>query len=302
MKIFSSAFVIIGIIAASAMNLCAQEVDAVVTINDDQLSLASKQEVASFADDMQRYINNARWTGEEWEGPKVKMNINVVFTGGGNNAFSARLLVGSQRTLNKSEKLSPMMKLLDESWSFPYVRNQPFIQDPTRYDPMTGLIDFYVYVALGLDYDSYASQGGSAMYEKAWEIAQRAQVRNDVEGWSTQTPSGNYSRYGLIRELTEMRFAPIRKFIFDYHYNGLDLMNQNRAAALDSINSYFSALVIAKDRLVQPSVLLRMVSDAKYTEYSEIFTGYADPIIWRKLLYIDPGHQSAYEAAQNGSR
>jgi hypothetical protein len=300
MKIFSTTLLVLGLVAMAAPRLAAQEVDATVTVNDDQLSLAAQQEVAGFADDMARYINTTRWTGEEWDGPKVKMNINVVFTGGGDNGYSARLLVGSQRTLNKSEKLSPMMKLLDESWSFPYVRNQPFIQDPTRYDLMTGLVDFYVYVALGLDLDSYGDQGGSAMYEKAWEIAQRAQVRTDVDGWSTQTPSGTYSRYELVRELTELRFAPIRKFIFNYHYNGLDLISQNRAVALDSINNYLSALVITKDHLVQPSVLLRMLFDAKYTEMAEIFTGYSDPLIWRKLLYLDPGHQSAYEAAQGG--
>lgn len=300
MKFLTTAILTFALAASvGAADLRAQEIEATVTVNDDQLSPAAQQEIASFADDMQRYVNSTRWTGEEWEGPKVKMNFSVVFTGSNGAGYSARLLVGSQRALNKSEKLSPMMKILDESWSFAYVRNQPFINDPTRYDLLTGLIDFYIYVALGLDLDSYGDQGGSAMYEKAWTIAQRAQVRTDVDGWSTQTPSGNYSRYGLIRELTELRFAPIRKFIYDYHYNGLDLITENRAQALDSINSHLTGLVMTKDRLVQPSVLLRMMNDAKYTEYAEIFAGYHDPIVWRKLLYLDPGHQSAYEAAQS---
>jgi hypothetical protein len=277
----------------------AQEIEATVTVNTDQLSPAAQQELAGFADEMELYINNMRWTEADWEGDRIKMNFNVVFTGSNDNSYSARLLVGSQRALNKSENFSAMMKILDDGWNFGYVRNQPFINDPSRYDPLTGLIDFYVNIAIGLDLDSYAYLGGATMYERAWTIAQRAQVRTDVDGWSTQESPGNYSRYGFIRELTEARFAPIRKFILDYHYNGLDLIADNRAAALDSVNARLSDLVIVKDKLVQPSVLLRMINDTKYVEFAELFTGYRDPVVWRKLLYLDPGHATVYEEAQN---
>ncbi len=277
----------------------AQEIDATVSVNAEQLSLSAQQDVAGFADDLRRYLNETRWTGSEWEGGKVKVNLNVIFTGYDGDTYGARLVFGSQRAINNSEQLSPMVKILDDGWSFHYTRNQPFVQDPTRYDQLTGLIDFYVYVAIGLDLDSYGYLGGASSYEKAWAIAQRAQVRNDVGGWSTDVPSGNYSRYGLIRELTELRFAPLRRFLFDYHYNGLDLLSADRTAALDSVNAHLSNLVIAKDKLVQPSVLLRVLNDAKYVEYAELFARYRDPIVWRKLLYLDPGHQSVYDEAKS---
>lgn len=276
----------------------AQEIEAVVSINADQLSFTGQQEVASFADDMQRYINTMRWTDADWEGPKIHMNFNVIFTGFNGTEYTARMVMGSQRTINKTDKLSPMIKVLDESWNFQYVRNQPFVQDPVRYDALTGLVDFYVYTALGLDLDSYGDLGGRNMYDKALTLANRAQVRNDIEGWSTQVPSGNYSRYGLIHELTDLRFAPIRTFIFNYHFNGLDLLSTDRKSGLDSINNHLTSLVFAKDRLVQPSVLMRVLTDAKYTEFAELFTGYPDDQVWRKLLYLDPGHQTAYEAAR----
>lgn len=284
---------------AAAAQLRAQEIDATVTVNADQLPFTLQQEVAGFADDMQHYVNQTRWTAGEWEGGKIKMNFSVVFTGYVDGVYGAKLVVGSQRAINNSEKFSPMVKILDEAWNFQYVRSQPFIQDPTRYDPLTGLIDFYVNIAIGLDLDSYGSLGGASSYEKSWTLAQRAQVRNDVNGWSPDVASGNYSRYGLIRELTELRFAPIRRFIYSYHYNGLDLIQADRKAALDSINNHLTALVIVKDKLVQPSVLLRVFNDAKYIEYAELFAGYPDATVWRKLLYLDPGHQSVYEEAKS---
>lgn len=276
----------------------AQEVDATVTVNTDQLNIAAQQEVEGFAQELEQYIDNMVWTNVEWEGEKVPMNVNVVFTDGGGGVYSAKLVVGSQRTLYKSGNLSPMMKILDDDWVFRYVRNQPFQNDPTSYNELSGLIDFYVYVALGLDLDSYGYLGGNSMYEKARDIANRAVLRSDSKGWSTQASPGAYSRYGLVRELMELRYYPIRKFIYDYHYNGLDLIASNRAAALDSINNYLSDLVRAKDKLVESSTIIRVLNDTKNLEYAELFVGYKDPTVWRKLLFIDPIHQSVYEAAQ----
>lgn len=280
----------------------AQEVEATVTINVDQLPASLQQEVAGFGEELQRYVNSTRWTDADWTGDKVRMNFNVVFTGGSSDGdYGAKLLVGSQRGVYKSENLSPMMKVLDDGWLFHYVRNQPFQRDPSRYDELTGLIDFYVYLALGLDLDSYAYLGGSSMYDRAWTIAQRAQLLqgDGIKAWTTQATPGSWSRYGFVKELTDIRFQPIRQFIFDYHYNGLDLMAKDRQVALDSINEHLSDLVRTIDKLVQPSTIVRVLNDAKYIEYSGLFVGYSDPMAWRKILYIDPGHQSIYEAARN---
>lgn len=280
----------------------AQEIEATVTMNVDNISSLAQSEVASFADEMKRYIESNRWTDEEWEGPKVKMTFSVYFTGAsGDGVYSARLLAGSQRSIHNSENQSPMMKILDEGWAFRYVRSQPFVQDLTRYDELTGLVDFYVYIALGLDLDSYAPNGGNAMYEKAWAIAQRAQVLQSVPGWSTDGTPGSYTRYNFIRELTDLRYSPLRKFIYNYHFNGLDNISKNRPAALDSINTYITDLVLEKDRLVQPSTIIRVLNDTKNVEYAELFRGYVDPsgLIWRKLINIDPGHKQVYDEAQD---
>lgn len=277
----------------------AQEVEATVAVNADQLSSALRDEVAGFADDMKRYIDDMRWTEYQWDGEKVKMNLNVVFSGYENGELKAKLLVGSQRTIEGSEGGSPMIKVFDESWSFPYTRNQPFQRDYNRYDDLTGLIDFYVYTAIGLDLDSYELYRGAPMYAKAREIAQRAQSRSSGGPWSTQVQSGVYSRFGFIKELTDIRYNPMRQFVFNYHYNGLDLLAKNKEAARDSVNAFLTDLVIAKNKIVEGSTLLRVLTDAKNVELAELFAGYSDETVWRKLTYLDPGHTTVYEAARN---
>ena len=297
-SVFASAFACLLILPAST---AAQEIEATVTVISDRLSAAGREEVAGFADEMQRYLNSTRFTTGEWEGPKVKMNFNVVFVGeSGGGRFDANLMAGSQRGIFKEESLSPMLKVLDENWNFRYVRNQPLQQAPGSFDEVTSVVDFYAYLALGLDLDSYDYQGGSSMYEKAREIAQRAAMSADAKGWSLDYKPGRYSRYGLIRELTDIRYLPIRKFILDYHYNGLDLgAEQGRAVAIDSIDSHLSKLVVAVDKLVEPSTTMRVLADAKHIEFAELFAGHSDPQVWRKLMFIDPGHQMVYEKARD---
>lgn len=279
----------------------AQEIEATVTIISDRLSPAGRDEVAGFGDEMERYLNSTRFTTGEWEGDKVKMNFNVVFVGeSGGGRFDANLMAGSQRGVFKAESLSPMLKVFDENWNFRYVRNQPFQQSPGSFDEVTSVVDYYVYLALGLDLDSYDYQGGSAMYEKSREIAQRAAMSADARGWSMDYKPGRYSRYGLIRELTDIRYLPLRRFIFDYHYNGLDLAaEKGREVAVDSIDAHLSKLVVAVDRLVEPSTTMRVLADAKHIEFSELFAGHSDPQVWRKLMFIDPGHQMIYESARD---
>ena len=75
-------------------------------------------------------------------------------------------------------------------------------------------------------------------------------------------------------------------------------MAADRATALDSANAYLSDLVRTVDRLVEPTTIVRVITDTKYLEFAEMFTRYPDAIVWKKLLYIDPRHQSFYEAAR----
>lgn len=278
----------------------AQEIDATVSVNVDRLSAAAQNELGGFAQEMERYINTTRWTDEQWEGPKVKMNFSVIFTNEGpGGSYGAQLIVGSQRDVHQRDVTSPVMKLLDENWVFRYARSQPFYQDASGYDELTGLIDFYIYLALGLDLDTYSDQGGTKMYERARDIANRASLRGEIAGWSTDVKAGRYSRYGIVQELTNLRYKAIREFLFNYHYNGLDLLAEKPQEALVALDGYLGDLVKAVDKLVEPSTLVRMLGDSKHVEYAEIFRGYRNDMLWRKLMYLDPGHTTLYEEARD---
>ncbi|QQS67152.1 MAG: DUF4835 family protein [Chlorobiota bacterium] len=282
-----------------------QEIEATVSANYDKISQDSRDEIAGFAEELKSYVNSTKWIESEWQGPKLAMTFGITFVNVSGNLYKAKLLIGSQRNIGNNSS-SPILKILDDEqknspddgWSFYYRRGQQLRNEPTSYDDITSLIDYYVYIALGFDFDSYSIFGGDAMFAKAYSIANLATTRG-LDGWSSNIKSSRYSRYGLIKELTDIRFQPIRSFVYNYHYNGLDLLLKDKAKSLETISNLFSDLVRTIDKLVEPTVLIRVLNDTKFQEYSSIFKGYSqDPLLWKKLKYIDPGHTQFYEEAE----
>ena len=69
-------------LAWGIMPAAAQEIEATVSVNVDQIASADQQELSGFAEEMKRYIDEMKWTGEDWSGEKATMNVSVVVTGG----------------------------------------------------------------------------------------------------------------------------------------------------------------------------------------------------------------------------
>ena len=196
-----------------------------------------------------------------------------------------------------------MMRVLDPDWTFKYTRNQQFQQNTATYDQITSLVDFYIYIALGLDLDTYGFRAGDELYDRALTISRRGELETSAgraTGWGRKGGGGGFSRFNLITELTNSRYFPIREFLLNYHYNGLDRLSEYPDRALDSLSGYITNLVEIKDRLVSASTLIRMINDTKHIEFATTFKGYRDPTIWARLLYLDPTHQSVYERARDG--
>ena len=53
-----------------------------------------------------------------------------------------------------------------------------------------------------------------------------------------------------------------------------------------------------KKKINQQSVLLKTFFDSKYLELCELFLGYPDKDVYKRLSLIDPTHQKSYEEYQ----
>ncbi len=273
-----------------------QELDVNVTVNMEQLTQDARINVSTMEQDVENYLNNQRFTGEEWEGPKIPVEVAIYLTGGSGSSYSGRLFFVSKRTLDGEDGgESVSLRMVDQEWSFEYARFANLSFNPMRFHPFTSLLDFYAYLIIGMDLDTYGELDGSKMYDKAKQIIQMG-AANGAAGYSTYAQPGEFTRYNLISEMTDLRYETLRTIIFAYYYDGLDLMAFDKPKAMAGLRQVVKDIVdFKKNKLSGPSVFMQLLFDAKSAELSLIFEGYEDKSVYKDLMYLDPSHTTTYE-------
>jgi len=293
---------IILILFVSLLNVAnfAQELEASITTNMDQLSAASRDRLDSFVNQMQDYLNNNKYTGKPWEGEKIKCNFTIFFTGASDDVnYTAQLVVTSQRPIEGSRLNSLMLTIMDNAWSFRYEKGQAMYFNQSNFDGLTSFLDFYAYIIIGFDSDSYYELGGTDLFQKALDIAVKGASSKYGKGWALETAA--FNRRALVDNLLNSKYQQFRTDYFNYHYNGLDLLNskdaKERAVAIPNMVNLVKNLEKSKGSIDWRSVLLKVFFDAKAGEISEYFRGRVDPALFTTLKRMDAPHTTKYDEA-----
>jgi len=275
--------------------LFAQEFNATVTVDLDQLNPGIREKLENFKSALEDYINKNKFTGKSWEGEKILCNFRVIFTGAtDNNSYTTQLIVTSYRPIEGTKKDTPTMIVLDTPWSFIYEKNQPMRFNQAEIDPITSMVDFYCYVILGFDGDSFAKMGGTDFFKTAYDITIRGAGSKYAGNWTYSNAS--YTKRGLLENLLDERYQQFRLDYYNYHYNGLDIINKPRGYdnAIKNVVKLITDLDKIRERLDSRSVLLKVFFDAKYSEICDILKSYPDKEIFNTLKKIDSYHVSKY--------
>lgn len=276
----------------------AQEINATVTLNYDALSGTDRENVTNLRTDIQNYINTYQWTGQDFKGPKIQVTLNIYLLSGSNGVYSAQAFIGSQRPIYKSSNVSPMLRIMDNAWQFAYTQGQPLLHDQFHFNSLTGFIDYYMYVVLGYDFDSYDPMGGTKYFQDASNVVAQGQNSTYAQGWQP-TSSGSYSRYSLVNEMLSGKYDLFRKAFYQYEYNGIDLLSTERDSAQATIAKSLTEIANLVLQSGTRSTVIRVFFDAKYQEIANALEGYPDKSILQKLAIVDQAHQSTYEKYVN---
>ena len=281
---------------AFGLNAIAQEIEADVTVNVEMLDQDKRISVSTLENDLERYINSTKFTDIEWEGRKIPVDISIALSGGYNNRYTAKLFIASKRYLfGQDDGTSIVLKIADNEWSFEYAQGAYFDYNTTRYNEFSSLIDFYMLMAIGFDMDTYETLGGNAAFSIARRIAGVASS-NNVPGFKTFIQPGEFTKYALISELTDLRYESLRVLFFEYYVDGLDMMAEDKEKGLENLRKTITDIVDYKQhKMTGPSVLLQAFTDSKAYELGATFEGYIDQTVFKDLKYIDPSNTTLYE-------
>lgn len=248
------------------------ELNAKVTVNSDKVQATNKQLFTTLQTALTEFLNNRRWTDATFA---LNERINCSFTIIVNeivsdNSFKAELQVQSNRPVYNSSYTTTLLNFRDTQFDFDYVEFEPLeFTDNTLESNLTATLVYYVYLILGLDFDSFAPDGGSPYFQQAQQIVSMAQSQPSWTGWKAF--ENNQNRHAVITALTENAGEDFRQMWYTYHLKGLDEMAANPDRARTTIIESLPAL--EKLKSARPtSVLLQMFTDAKLDEVVSIYS------------------------------
>ena len=283
----------------------AQEINCNVIIQTPKLQTTDPKIFETLQTSLREFVNNRKWTALEFK-EQERINCSIIITinevpAQGNYVASA--IIQSERPVYNSTYTSPLLNYNDKNFSFEYQEFENIIfADNTYSSNLTSLIAYYVYIILGLDFESMKANGGAVYFAKAQEIIDNvpSTAKSTYKGWSTF--DGTVNRSILVNDLLNPRFKVFRTALYDYHRLGLDKMysdqNSSRKIVLNSLEK------IGKIQADNPnSMLLRIFTLAKLDELINIFseaTSAEKGKVIEILSRIDPTNQEAYEKIRSG--
>jgi hypothetical protein len=190
-----------------------------------------------------------------------------------------------------------MLKILDDSWTFIYERGQPLIANQTIYDPVTSFLDYYANIIIGFDMDSWEKYSGTPYFTKALDIVNLGATSRFSAGWENKGTTFTFSRRKLAEDLVNEKYRPFREAYFNYHYNGIDLFEEDRQTGMEKIVELVNLLESMRSKVDLNSVLIKVFFDAKNGEIAEYLKEYPDRGVFKTLMKLDPPHASRYQNA-----
>ena len=260
-------------LAAAALPLQAQELDARITVNHEKVQGTSTSIFESLQTNLTQFVNDRQWTSQQYqknERISCSFAITVNSYNESENKLDCTLAVQSTRPVYNASYTTTVFSQNDRDFSFTY---QEFDQLDFRPDvvdnELTAVIAYYVYLIIGMDLDTMAPLGGTEALQTALTITNNAQSLTS-KGWKAFEDSRN--RYALITDLLDGGMEPFRQMQYKYYREGMDIMAENADRGRAAITEAVGLLKQARENKSM-SAWPQLFSEYKRDEIVNIYKG-----------------------------
>lgn len=273
----------------------AQELDCQVSVDYSSLGGSDFDHLTDLEGRIEEYLNEHQWTDDRFQPhERINCSLDLAFMEAqGLDNFTVRTVIVSRRPIYGTAQATTVFQHMDRQWQFTYVENQSIIHDLNQFDPIASFLDFYAYVILGFDYDTFSERGGTSYFEQARRVAELAQSGSG-SGWSSSGSAR--SREALIEDILDPTMQPLRNAYFQYHFEGLDYFTVETESARESI---LQTLQTIRELTNQGSdnYYVDLFFSSKYEELAAIFQdGDQRMQAVQILLETDPSHSNTYNS------
>lgn len=298
-KIFAACMVFL-----SGGILSAQEFNCKVKINADQIEGTYKQKFSTLETDLSEFINNRKWSETKFSNVE-KIDCTLQFTIksiSSQDRYVAELTVQSRRPVFNAAYTTSTFNFKDNEIEFNYLENEPIVYtDHTIESNLVAIVSYYMYMILGMDFDSFSPEGGTPFFRQAENIVTICQTINE-KGWKAF--DNNKNRHALVTGILEEKMKPFRTLWYEYHRKGLDDMAQSAEKGRSVITkslSYLEQIQNANSMSVLLSVFMDTKSDELINLYSKSNQTEKDNV-YKLLTSIYPAYSQRLEGIRKSSK
>lgn len=258
--------------AVAAITTCqAQELNCQVEVNADKIQATNKQVFETLKGVITDYFNNTKFSNAQFS-PNEKIECRVMLTvseWSDNNHFTGDIQIQASRPVYNTNYTTTLINFRDTKVEFDYQEGEQLVFSQNNMESqLTAILNFYAYLILATDFDSFAPKGGEPFFDQLKQIVQLAQSSGET-GWKAF--EDNKNRSAVLSAYTDASTAALRDLTYEYHRTGLDEMStapdKGRAkitSALEKLSAVYSASPM--------SVGLSMFKDAKLDELVNIYS------------------------------
>lgn len=248
----------------------AQELNARITVNGDKIANANKSVFTTLQNALTEFINNRKWTDATFAvNERIDCSMTIIVNEMEESSFKGEIQVQARRPVYNSSYTTTLLNFRDQQFDFEYMEGEPLeYQENMLTGNLTATVVFYIYIILGLDFDSFSPLGGTTYIQQAQQIVSLAQSQS-WSGWKAF--DSNRNRHAVATALQDNASEAFRNLWYTYHRKGLDEMAANADRGRTTIIEALPALQEVK-KARPTSVLLQMFSDAKLDEIVLIYS------------------------------
>lgn len=266
---FGKIFALVALFAAAAP-AAAQELRCQVEINSQKIEGTNKSIFESLQSSINDYMNENKFSTATFS-PNERIECRMYLTVGeyDGERIKGDLQVQLSRPVYNSTYTTTVLNFKDTRVEFDYKDGDPLVYNETsQQNNLTAILDYYAYLFLALDFDTFSPQGGQPFFDRAASVVQAAQSTGEV-GWKAFEDTKN--RSAVLSAFTDPATSGLRNLLYFYHRRGLDEMvtspDKGRAAITESLKE------LDKVYNANPmSVGLSIFRDAKLDELVNVYS------------------------------
>lgn len=283
--------------------VAAQELNCRVTINSDKIQGTNKEVFNTLQTAITEYMNDTKFSSVQLSPlERIECTLQFIVSEYVDGRFTCTLQIQSRRPVYNSSYTTTLINFQDKEVQFDYKEYDPLVFSTNTYENnLTCILNFYAYLILGIDFDSFTLYGGDPFFELARTMVSLGQSSQEL-GWKAF--ENNRNRSAMLSAFVEPSTKPFREMWYQYHRKGLDEMVLGATKARAAITT---ALKVLPDLYSNSptSVLFPMFKEAKADEVINIYskastTEKSD--MYDMLMNIYPSEGRLFEKIKEESR